>query len=35
VLILVASALLFDEAITPAKLVGLGLIVAGIFVASR
>jgi len=35
VLILVASALLFDEAVTPAKLVGLGLIVAGIIVSSR
>lgn len=35
VLILVASALLFDEAVTPTKLVGLGLIVAGIVVSGR
>jgi multidrug transporter EmrE-like cation transporter len=35
VLILVASALVFDEAVTPAKLVGLSLIIAGIIVSSR
>ncbi len=35
VLILVASALLFQENVTPTKVIGLILIVAGIFVSSR
>ena len=35
VLILVASALVFHEAITPAKLFGLSFIVLGLFISSR
>jgi multidrug transporter EmrE-like cation transporter len=35
ILILLASSLVFDEAVTPAKLLGLAFIVAGLVIASR